>query len=160
MNNKFPPRFSLRFLHWFCPASLHESVEGDLLEQFEYDCEEFGFQKAKRKFTWNVIRFFRPGIVLRNRITLTLNNTLMIGNYFKVALRVMTRNKTYSTINILGLTLGLSSAILLFLWIQKEFTYDQFHTDKERLFVAWNRDLENGEIICSNTTPRVLAPTI
>src|SRR5260221_3884217 len=155
MNKIRPPRVASRFLRWFCPPELYEGIEGDLLEQFEEDHKRYGVQKAKRKFVGNALRFFRPGILLRNRITLTLTRTIMIGNYFKVALRVMTRNKTYSTINILGLTLGLSSVILLFLWIQKEFTYDQFHADKDKLFVAWNRELENGEINCWNTTPRV-----
>jgi len=32
-----PPRFALRFLEWYCPVGLHESIEGDLLEQFEED---------------------------------------------------------------------------------------------------------------------------
>lgn len=84
----------------------------------------------------------------------------MILNYFKVALRVMFRNKTYSAINVFGLALGITGALLLFLWIGKEFTYDLFHVDKERIYKAWNRANDNGNIQCWDVTPRILAPTL
>jgi putative ABC transport system permease protein len=155
-----PPSFALRFLAWFCPPGLYESIEGDLMEQFDEDVKEAGEKKAKRRFVWNVIKFFRPGIILRNRFSFELNLGYMLINYFKVAVRVTLRNKTYSSVNIFGLTFGLSSAILLFLWIQKEFTYDQFHVDKDQLFVAWNREVDKGQINCWLTTPRILAPTL
>lgn len=90
----------LRFLAWFCPPSLYEGIEGDLMEQFEEDLKASdgckpsdAYRKARRKFVWNVIRFFHPEIFLRNRFHLTLIQNFMIGNYFKVALRVMLRNK-------------------------------------------------------------------
>lgn len=84
----------------------------------------------------------------------------MITNYFKVASRVMLRNKSYSAITIAGLALGITGAILLFLWIEKEFSYEQFHADKDRIYEVWNRELANGEINCWSTTPRILAPTL
>lgn len=83
----------------------------------------------------------------------------MIFNYFKVALRVMFRNKSFSAINVFGLALGITGALLLFLWIEKEFTYDQFHEDKDRIYKAWNRGTE-GRMHCWDVTPRVLAPTL
>ncbi len=160
MNKHKPPRLALRFLAWFCPPSLYESIEGDLLEQFEENVKLVGERKAHIKFVWNTIKFFRPEILLRNEFSTNPFNNFMLFNYFKVALRVMVRNKTYSAITIFGLAFGLSSAMLLFLWIHKEFTYDQFHTDKNRIFVAWNRELDKGQINCWLTTPRVLAPTL
>jgi ABC-type antimicrobial peptide transport system permease subunit len=84
----------------------------------------------------------------------------MIVNYFKVALRVMFRNKVYSAINIFGLTLGMTGGLLLFLWIAREFTYDEFHVDKSRIYKAWNRADNNGNIHCWDVTPRILAPTL
>ena len=84
----------------------------------------------------------------------------MFSNYFKVAMRVMFRNKTFSAINVAGLALGITGALLLFLWIKHEFSYEQFHADKDRLYMAWNRSIENGHINCWSTTPRVLAPTL
>lgn len=84
----------------------------------------------------------------------------MLTNYFKVAVRFMFRHKTFSAINILGLTMGFTGALLLFIWIAQELSFEQFHTDKDRLYLGWNRSLENGQLICWETTPRVLAPTL
>ncbi|MCW5910492.1 MAG: ABC transporter permease [Cyclobacteriaceae bacterium] len=154
------PASALRFLKWFCPEHLHEEIEGDLIQKFHRDVQAYGERKAKRRLTWNVIRFFRPGIILRNQTKLSLTAFYMITNYFKVASRIMIRNKAYSFINISGLALGMTGAILLFLWIAHEFSYEQFHADKHRIYKAWNRALENGQVNCWDTTPRILAPTL
>lgn len=84
----------------------------------------------------------------------------MLSNYFKVALRVMLRNKSYSFINLFSLALGITAFAFLFLWVQNEFTYDQFHPDKDRIYKAWNRDEGNGKIASWDVTARVLAPTL
>lgn len=150
----------LRFLQWFCPPSLYEGIEGDLLEQLDEDIKLVGEAKAKRRFIWNTLKFFRPGILLRNKLSTNIFNTMMLLNYFKVATRVMLRNKAFTAINLFGLTLGITGAILLFVWIANEFTYDQFHADKERIYKAWNRATDNGNISCWDVTPRILAPIL
>ena len=84
----------------------------------------------------------------------------MIKNYLKVAFRNLLRKKGFSLINILGLAIGMASAMLIFLWIQNEVSYDQFHPQKERIYEAWNRASFSGELNCWNTTPKVLARTL
>ncbi|MFO0507569.1 MAG: ABC transporter permease [bacterium] len=160
MNKHKPYGLALRFLAWFCPPSLYESIEGDLLEQFEVDVELVGEQNAKSRFVWNVLKFFRPEILLRNKLLFNLFDNMMLFNYFKVASRVMLRNKAFTAINVFGLTLGMTGAFLLFLWIAREFTFDQFYTDKERIYKAWNRATDNGNVSCWDVTPRILAPTL
>lgn len=150
----------LRFLRTYCPPQLLEEIEGDLIQKFERDVKHYGENRAKRRLLWNTIRFFRPGILFRNNPSINLNSLYMLSNYFKVAIRFMFRHKTFSAINILGLTLGFTGALLLFIWIAQEFSYEQFHTNKERLYIGWNRSLENGQLVCWETTPRVLAPTL
>src|SRR5665648_369163 len=44
------------------------------------------------------------------------------------------RFKYYTLVNLFGLILGLSCSIVLFLYVSFEFSYDQFHTDKDRIF--------------------------
>lgn len=152
--------FAFRLLRFFCPPHLLEEIEGDLLQRFSHDIKSYGERKAKRKLIWNVIRFLRPGIVLRHSPSVNLIPLYMLTNYFKVALRVMVRSKTYSAINIAGLAFGITGATLLFLWIGKEFTYDQFHANKDQIYLAWNREKVDGQWNCWSTTPRVLAPTL
>jgi len=81
----------------------------------------------------------------------------MIKNYLKVAFRNLWKNKGFSFINIIGLSVGMASAILILLWIQSEVTYDGFHTKRDRIYEAWNRAVFSGELHCWNTTPRALA---
>ncbi|MDN3655941.1 ABC transporter permease [Ferruginibacter paludis] len=84
----------------------------------------------------------------------------MLKNYFKVAWRNLGRNKGFSFINILGLAIGMASAILIFLWIDNELSYDRFHAKKDRLYVANNRDKFNGEVWAWGTTSKPLGPAL
>ncbi len=84
----------------------------------------------------------------------------MIRNFFKIALRNLSRNKGFSAINIFGLAIGMASAILILLWIQNELSHDTFHEKIDRIYVANNRDKFNGELWAWNTTPKILGPTI
>jgi ABC-type antimicrobial peptide transport system permease subunit len=84
----------------------------------------------------------------------------MIRNYIKIAWRNLVKDKSFSLINILGLAVGMASAILIMLWIQYEMGYDQFHERKDRIYEVWNRVNRDGEISSWNTTPRILGPTL
>ena len=84
----------------------------------------------------------------------------MIKNYLKTAWRNLIGNISFSVINILGLAIGMASAILILLWIQNEMSHDRFHEKKDRLYVANNRDRFNGELWAWNNTPKILGPTI
>jgi putative ABC transport system permease protein len=53
----------------------------------------------------------------------------MIRNYFKTALRNLSRNKVYSLINIAGLSIGLACAMLIILYVKDEVSYDRFHSN-------------------------------
>jgi putative ABC transport system permease protein len=58
----------------------------------------------------------------------------MIRNYLRVAFRNFLRNKNYTTINILGLSIGLTSCILIFLLITYDLAFDKFHTKYDQIF--------------------------
>ncbi len=58
----------------------------------------------------------------------------MLKNYFKIAFRNIRRNKTYSIINILGLSIGIACAILILLWVQDELSYDRFNKNANEIY--------------------------
>jgi len=58
----------------------------------------------------------------------------MIRNYLKVALRSIFRNKLTAFINIAGLAIAMTSAILIYLFIADEVSYDQYHTKADRIY--------------------------
>ena len=56
----------------------------------------------------------------------------MFKNYFKIALRNLIKNKLYTSINIFGLTLGLTSCLLIGLYVNNELSYDSFHDNANK----------------------------
>ena len=85
----------------------------------------------------------------------------MIKNYLIVALRNIFRNKLFSTVNILGLVFGICSALLIFLWIKDELSYDGFHEHGERIYrVMENQRYSDGRIYTFAATPGPMAPFI
>ncbi|MBU8892327.1 MAG: ABC transporter permease [Bacteroidales bacterium] len=58
----------------------------------------------------------------------------MLRNFFKVSIRNLIRNKTYSIINILGLSIGMACSILIFLFIFDELSYDKYHENSDDIY--------------------------
>ena len=72
----------------------------------------------------------------------------MIRNYFKVAIRNLIKDKFYAFINIFGLALGITSCLLIVLYISQELSYDKFHTDADRIYrVVVKARLSENEIL-------------
>ncbi len=85
----------------------------------------------------------------------------MFKNFFKTAIRNFWKNKSFSTINILGLAIGMASAILIFLWMQNEMSMDRFHAKGDRIYWMYNRDKDaQGQKFAWGNTPKILAPTL
>lgn len=125
----------IRFLRWFCPPHLLEEIEGDLLQKFERDKKLFGDRKAKRRLLWNTLRFFRPGILLRNKFSIERNRATMYKSYFKIMMRNMLRQKFYSSITMLGLTVGITFALLIGIFIWGELQVNTDLKDMDRLYL-------------------------
>ena len=84
----------------------------------------------------------------------------MFKNYLKIAWRNLLRNKSFSLLNILGLSIGLSVTALIILWINYELDFDKFHVNKDRLYHVYNKYPVDGEIWTWNSTPKVMAGAI
>ncbi|HMH22243.1 MAG TPA: ABC transporter permease [Puia sp.] len=76
----------------------------------------------------------------------------MLQNFFKITVRNLWRNKGFSSINIVGLAIGMASSILILLWVQHEMSYDRFHEKTDRISMLYSRDSYNGK---SEVWPRV-----
>lgn len=58
----------------------------------------------------------------------------MLQNYIKIALRNLRRFKGFAFINLFGLSLGLAAGILIMMFVIDEFSFDQFHTKRDRVY--------------------------
>jgi ABC-type antimicrobial peptide transport system permease subunit len=81
----------------------------------------------------------------------------MIRNYFKTAWRNIARNTTFSTINILGLAMGLTCSLLIILWVQDERSVDAFHANGKQLYQVYERNYYDGKIDAVYNTQGLLA---
>ncbi len=58
----------------------------------------------------------------------------MLNNYLKIAWRNLLQNKTFSFINIAGLSVGITAAVFILMWVRNEMNFDNFHPDSNRIF--------------------------
>lgn len=129
-----PSKTILKLLSWFCPDPLYEEIEGDLIYKFNQDVKAVGEKRAKRKLLWNTIRFFRPGIILRNRFSPPFTQLSMLFSYFKIAYRHLMHSKVFSVINVMGLAVGITSFFLILQYVSFEMSYDQFHANSDHIY--------------------------
>ena len=62
----------------------------------------------------------------------------MIKHYFKTAWRNLLRQRANSIINVAGLSIGMAAALLIFLWVKNEFSFDSYHKDAENIYRVKN----------------------
>ncbi len=82
----------------------------------------------------------------------------MIKNYFKTAWRNLVKNKAFSFINILGLSIGISVCFIIMLFIQDELSYDKFNAKADRICrIVFKANINGGKIFEANVMPPVAA---
>lgn len=72
----------------------------------------------------------------------------MFQNFIKVSFRNLSKNKSYSVINILGLAVGMTACILMLTYVQAELSYDKFHTKRDRIYritYSYQMDSKDGK---------------
>ncbi|MBX2967074.1 MAG: ABC transporter permease [Cyclobacteriaceae bacterium] len=83
----------------------------------------------------------------------------MLINYLKISLRNMLRHRSFSVINIAGLTLGLVTFLAISLYVADELSYDRFHQKKDRIYRAVISADFDGQIQKWGGAPNLLATT-
>src|ERR1044072_1337164 len=81
----------------------------------------------------------------------------MIRNYLKTAWRNIIRSKGFSTINIMGLALGLACSLMIMLWVNDEKSVDAFHTNNKYLYSVYERNYFDGKVDAGYSTQGLLA---
>src|SRR6201999_536150 len=70
----------------------------------------------------------------------------MIRNYFKVAFRNFWRHKLFTLINIVGLSIGISASVVIYLIVHFDFTFDKFHKNGDRIYRVVTNASFSGEL--------------
>ena len=130
--NKTPPKYPLRFFRWFCHPDYVEDIEGDLLERFEKRTNEN--KSAKWLFALDVLKLMRPSLIKPATGGQKFNNYGMFKSMIKMAWRNAIRQKQFTVLNLLGLTIGISTCFMIGLYIHDEMTFDAFHEKDDRIY--------------------------
>ncbi|GGM74245.1 ABC transporter permease [Dyadobacter beijingensis] len=144
-----PPTWADKLLTWACASHLHESILGDLHEEFYFQAERIGERRARLRYWREALGFIKPRYIRRQKspypATFLFSHD-MIRNYFTIAWRTLAHNKTYSFINIVGLSIGLAAAMLIVLYSKDDVSFDRFHTNNPRIYRVANRYMApNGQ---------------
>ncbi len=84
----------------------------------------------------------------------------MIKNYFKVAWRNLWKNKTFSIINIWGLTIGIVCAALIFLWIEYQYKTNSSFNKADNIYILKNNQQYGNDIVTFSSTSGPTGPGI
>src|SRR5690349_5558061 len=115
-----PPKLPLRFFRWYCHPKLLKYIEGDLMELYQERKAQSGKLRADFNFMVDVLLLFRPGIIRPTEGYKNLNTYGMYKSYFKIGWRSLIKNKGYSYINIIGLSVGMAVTLLIGMWVADE----------------------------------------
>lgn len=103
------------------------------MEVYDRRLRTSGKRLADFRFMVDVLLLCRPGIIGRKKSNNAYNYTDMFRNNFKIAIRNLWKNKSSTIINVFGLTTGITSCLLIALFIMYEASFDQFQPNKERI---------------------------
>jgi putative ABC transport system permease protein len=131
-------RFIESLLKKLLPEKYRESFIGDLLESYEVRSTSSRISAKIWLFFQLLSSFFS---LLRKNIR---GSVAMFKNYFLMAFRNLKKHRAYTLINVIGLALGLSAAILILLYLQFEISYDRFHENADSIYRVCIRNLREG----------------
>jgi len=133
-SKKIAPAWATRFLSWYCKPELLEDLQGDLHEYFERNIKSRRIKKAKVIYVIDVFKFFRPYTIRKPEFVNLLINWIMLGSYIKTSGRNLVRNKLFSIINIVGLSISMAVGLLLIGLLSDIFSYDKFNENHSRIY--------------------------
>ena len=81
----------------------------------------------------------------------------MLKNYFKIAIRNLSKNKIFSFINIFGLSAGLVCCMLISLYIVNEFSYDTYQKNEDDIYQLGTTFIQQGQQHSNTHTPAFMA---
>ncbi len=150
-----PPRVAEFLLKKFFPDSGKFTTVGDINEVFFNHLQHYGKSSAHFWYWKETLGSILPYIM----------NTIYFGgamfkNYLKITLRNFAKYKSYTTINILGLTFGLASSIFIYLWIDYNLNVDKFNEKIDDIYWANVIAHMGGKEMSIHGTPPAVGPAL
>ena len=158
MKKEHPPKLAEKFLLLFLKKELAEEVLGDLDEKFYRTMQKKSLRKARLNYWYQVFNYLRPFALKLFRSNSII--TTMIKHNFKISYRILKKNKVFSAINIGGLAMGMTVAVLITLWIHDELTFNSYHKNQDQIVQVLRKDAEDGVVEVNSSLPSKLSEYI
>lgn len=151
------PKTAVRLIERTVDPYWQDEVLGDLAEKYQDQIQQNSGFKAKLLLYYEALRWIRPHVFRKPQ----QNNFFMLSyNHIKISYRSLLRNKLFALVNILGLSIGIASVVLIGLYVNYETSYDKFFDDSDRIYrLALNRVYPNRNKQFG-TSSVMLAPTL
>jgi putative ABC transport system permease protein len=154
------PKWAERFLRAICPHDLHEEIEGDLIQLHNRRRIKSGANKASLLLFLTIIRYCRPGILLRNKLPKARVGYGIARNYFLTSYRHVVRDKINAAFKVAGLTLALFSLLVVVLYLSYQYSFDRYHDGYERIYRVNTQRTENGNVEQFGIAPLGFGPML
>lgn len=160
-----PPKLADQLLEWFCAPHLLEEVQGDLYERYVRDLATHDAWQANLLYWLNVLGFLKP----RHGIPFALKRKpsdypsffsltpAMLLNYFTIARRQLWRNRLFTLLNVVGLSIGLSACWIIYRIVSYEFSFDTQNPNRNRIVRVVSRFIFDGQENSNPGTPIPMA---
>ena len=143
-HNAQPPRLARKLLLALLRDDLAEEVDGDLEEKFTAMMRTHSPRRARLNYWYQVLHYIRPFAIHKTR-NLSLNHYAMFQSYFKIGWRNLLREKGHAAINIGGLAIGMTVAMLIGLWIYDEYNFNKDHDNYDSIAQVYFHGTYSGE---------------
>ncbi len=153
-----PPKLAQKLLSWFIKDELIEEVLGDLDEKFNTTLKSKTTTRAKLNYWYQVLHYVRPFAIKNYKSNSKF--LIMYQNYFKIHWRNLIRNKGFSFINIAGLAIGMTVALIVGIWIQYEVSYNTYHPENDRIAQVYQNQTFETEVETWQGQALQLAPAL
>lgn len=156
-NTPRPPEWPLRLLRFFLKKEYLEEIEGDMEEIFCDALEqEQSHYKARRVYIGEAFKLLRPVLMKNIDSFQSLTPYPMFKNYFKTSFRSLMKNPLSSFINVFGLSVAIGICLLVYTFMEYDYSIDQFHKNKNEVYLATFFASRDGADQQYGTTPRPL----
>ena len=158
-----PPQLAEKVFTALCGQAAVEDLLGDLEELYQINCANHGKAYAKSAYWLQMIRLsFSYAITKRkkqykNSHCQNNNSIAMLKSYFKISFRNIIKSKSFTLLNVFGLALGMSIALLALTMYFELKQFDKFHTDSSQIYRITTEITDSESTDRYASTPSALA---
>ncbi|MBO6495653.1 MAG: ABC transporter permease [Roseivirga sp.] len=158
------PKLATKLFHWASGQAQNEDLLGDLQELYEDKLESKGEFRARLFYWLEVIKLSFSYALRKRKKDRSLSNyysgqklNTMILNYIKISIRNIKKQKLFTGLNVFGLALGMSVALLCLAMVSDLKQFDRFHQDSEDIYRITTKLTTSGDRNHFASSPPALA---